>query len=339
LVYNSDTNIWTHGKSLSGGYTVSGSLNITGSLIINGTSYSAATSGTSGIAGTSGTTGTAGTAGSAGTSGAAGAPGTSGTSGERGTSGTTGTAGTAGSAGTSGVAGQAGTAGTAGSAGTSGLAGAPGTSGTSGAAGGPGTSGTSGASGGPGTSGVSGTAGTSGASNGTTYTVTLADVENTTTETTVAQFTVPANTWSDGQIVELRIATVALQNSGAGNNWVGKIGGTGITERSSQTVSIANALFQYRNISVFRFYREGSAVTFNVLSPQSAIGVYSDSTRYPFDNQGAMVGPINLIDLDASVDFTTNITITYKMQWGTANASSWVRTISGRAIKYDGGNV
>jgi len=178
-----------------------------------------------------------------------------------------------------------------------------------------------------------------GAPGDTTYTVTLADVENTTTETTVAQFTVPANTWSDGQIVELRVATVALQSSGAGNTWVGRIGGTGITERSSQTVTITNAAFQYRNISVFRFYREGSAVTFNVIGPQNAAGVYSDSTRYPFDNNGAMIGPINFMDLDASVDFTTNITITYKMQWGTANASSWVRMINGRAVKYNGGNV
>jgi hypothetical protein len=178
-----------------------------------------------------------------------------------------------------------------------------------------------------------------GAPGDTTYTVTLADVENTTTETTVAQFTVPANTWSDGQIVELRVATVALQNSGAGNTWVGRIGGTGITERSSQTITVANAAFQYRNISVFRFYREDSAVTFNVLIPQNAAGVYTDSTRYPFDNNGAMVGPINLIDLDASVSFTTDITITYKMQWGTANASSWVRMINARAVKYNGGNV
>jgi hypothetical protein len=173
----------------------------------------------------------------------------------------------------------------------------------------------------------------------TTYTVTLADVENTTTETTVAQFTVPANTWSDGQTVELRLATVAFQNSGAANNWTGKIGGTGITERASQTIAVGNALFSYRNISVFRFYREGNFLTFNVLSPQNAASVYSDSTRYPFDNSGAMVGPINSIDLDGSVDFTVDITITYKMQWGTANASSWVRMINGRAVKYSGGNV
>ena len=39
LVYNSDTNIWTHGKSLSGNYAVSGSLNVSGSITgnLNGT--------------------------------------------------------------------------------------------------------------------------------------------------------------------------------------------------------------------------------------------------------------------------------------------------------------
>lgn len=173
----------------------------------------------------------------------------------------------------------------------------------------------------------------------TTYTVTTADAENTTTETTVAQFTVPANTWSDGQCVELRIVTLALQNAGVSVNWTAKIGGTGITERTSQTASVSNATFQYRNTTVFRFYREGNGVTFNVISPQSASTAYTDSTRFPFDNAGAMVGPINGIDFDSSVDFTTNITITYKMQWGTANASTYCRVVHARAVKYNGGNV
>lgn len=173
----------------------------------------------------------------------------------------------------------------------------------------------------------------------TTYTVTTADVENTTTETTVAQFTVPANTWSDGQCVELRVVTLALQNAGVSVNWTAKIGGTGITERTSQTASVGNATFQYRNTTVFRFYREGTGVTFNVINPQSASTGYADSTRFPFDNGGAMVGPINGIDFDSSVDFTTNITITYKMQWGTANASTYCRIVHARAVKYNGGNV
>lgn len=173
----------------------------------------------------------------------------------------------------------------------------------------------------------------------TTYTVTTADAENTTTETTVCSFTVPANTWSDGQCVELRVVTHALQNAGTSVNWTGKIGGTGITERATATTSIANATYQMRNVSIFRFYREGSAVTFNVLNPQSLTGEYSEASRWPFDTNGAMVGPINWIDYDSSVDFTTNITITYKMQWGTANASTYCRIVHARAVKYNGGNV
>ena len=173
----------------------------------------------------------------------------------------------------------------------------------------------------------------------TTYTVTTADVENTTTDTTVCSFTVPANTWTDGQCVELRVVTLALQNAGVSVNWTAKIGGTGITERTSSTVAQGNATFQYRNTTVFRFYREGTGVTFNVLSPQSASTAYPDSTRFPFDNGGAMVGPTNNIDFDSSVDFTTNITITYKMQFGTANASTYCRIVHARATKFNGGNV
>ena len=173
----------------------------------------------------------------------------------------------------------------------------------------------------------------------TTYTVTTADVENTTTDTTVCSFTVPANTWTDGQCVELRVVTLALQNAGVSVNWTAKVGGTGITERTSSTVAQANATYQYRNTTLFRFYREGTGVTFNVLSPQFASTAYPDSTRFPFDTSGAMVGPINGIDFDSSVDFTTNITITYKMQFGTANASTYCRIVHARATKFNGGNV
>ena len=173
----------------------------------------------------------------------------------------------------------------------------------------------------------------------TTYTVTTADCENTTTQTTVASFTVPANTWSDGQCVELAVVTLALQNAGVGVNWTGTIGGTGITERSSATTTIGNATYQMRNITVFRFYREGNTVTFNVINPQNAMGSYTMATRYPFDTNGAMIGPINWIDYDSSVDFTTGITINYKMQFGTANASTYVRVVHARAVKYNGGNV
>jgi hypothetical protein len=173
----------------------------------------------------------------------------------------------------------------------------------------------------------------------TTYTVTTADCENTTTNTTVASFTIPANTWADGQTVELRVVTLANQNAGVSVNWTGRIGGTGITERSTATTSVANATYQWRNITTFRFYREGNTVTFTVLNPQSLTGTYNDAARWPFDNNGAMVGPINWLDYDSSVDFTTNITIDYKMQWGTANAATYVRVVHARAVKYNGGNV
>jgi len=173
----------------------------------------------------------------------------------------------------------------------------------------------------------------------TTYTVTTADAENTTTNTTVASFTIPANTWSDGQTVELRVVTHANQNAGVSVNWTGRIGGTGITERSTATTSVANATYQWRNITTFRFYREGNTVTFTVLNPQSLTGTYNDAARWPFDNNGAMTTPINWLDYDSSVDFTTNITIEYKMQWGTANAATYVRVVNARAVKYNGGNV
>jgi len=173
----------------------------------------------------------------------------------------------------------------------------------------------------------------------TTYTVTTADAENTTTNTTVASFTIPANTWVDGQTVELRVVTHASQSSGGSVNWTGRIGGTGITERSTAATAVGNSAFQWRNVTTFRFFREGNTVTFTVLNPQSLTGTYNDAARWPFDNNGAMTGPINWLDYDSSVDFTTNITIDYKMQWGTANAATYVRVVNARAVKYNGGNV
>lgn len=173
----------------------------------------------------------------------------------------------------------------------------------------------------------------------TTYTVTTADCENTTSQITVAQFTVPANTWSDGQCVELSICTHALQNNGSSNNWTGTIGGTGITDRTTPATTIGNATYQMRNVATFRFYREGNSVSYTILSPQSATQKYHDGVRDPFDTNGALNGFINNVAYDSSVDFTTNITIYYKMQWSSANASSYVRVVHARAVKYNGGNV
>lgn len=173
----------------------------------------------------------------------------------------------------------------------------------------------------------------------TTYTVTTADCENTTSQITVAQFTVPANTWSDGQCVELSVVTHALQNNGSSNNWTATIGGTGITDRTTPATTIGNATYQYRNVAIFRFYREGNTVSYSILSPQSATQRYYDGIRDPFDTSGALNGFINNVAYDSSVDFTTNITIYYKMQWSSASASSYVRVVHARGVKYNGGNV
>ncbi len=169
----------------------------------------------------------------------------------------------------------------------------------------------------------------------TTYTVTTADCENTTTKTKIATFTVPANTWADGQTIELVLNTNALNNSGSTNlTLVMETQGTGITTRTSGISYIGSVTTPRPSVSRLKWTRYGTNVMqthYNTVNPDTP---YYDLVVQPFTTLG-----FNSISNSSSVNFATNITIDVYCTLGTANAAYYVRVEAARAVKYNGGNV
>jgi hypothetical protein len=169
----------------------------------------------------------------------------------------------------------------------------------------------------------------------TTYTVTTADAENTTTKTKIATFTIPANTWSDGQTIELILNTNALNNSGSTNlTLVMETQGTGITTRTSGISYIGSVATPRPSVSRLKWTRYGTNVMqthYNTVNPDTP---YYDLVVQPFSTVGA-----NSISNSSSVNFATNITLDVYCTLGTANAAYYVRVEAARATKYNGGNV
>lgn len=169
----------------------------------------------------------------------------------------------------------------------------------------------------------------------TTYTVTTADVENTTTKTKIASFTVPANTWSDGQTVELTLWTNSLNNSGTSNlTLVMETQGTGMTTRTSAIGYIGIISTVRAGQNILRWTRYGTSVVQNHWNTGNLDSLFYMGVTNPFSSSFA-----NHYSSSTSVNFATNITLDVYATLGTANAAYYVRVEAARAVKYNGGNV
>ena len=168
----------------------------------------------------------------------------------------------------------------------------------------------------------------------TTYTVTMADVENTTTQLTAAEFTVPANTWSNGEEIILDVHFLSLNSTGSIQTVDYRVGGTGITEQASTGntaggVQVAAGFNKLR----LRFVRLGAGVGHSYLSSNGGTLASMFADGYPpMFQQSSHV-------FDSSVDFTTNITIYFKMKFGLASANLYARPEHARAFKINAGNL
>lgn len=169
----------------------------------------------------------------------------------------------------------------------------------------------------------------------TTYTVTTADAENTTTKTKIASFTVPANTWSDGQTVELTLWTNSLNNSGTSNlTLVMETQGTGITTRTSAIGYIGIISTARAGQNILRWTRYGTSVVQNHWNTGNLDSIFYMGVTNPFGSSFA-----NHYSSSTSVNFATNITLDVYATLGTANAAYYIRVEAARAVKYNGGNV
>lgn len=92
----------------------------------------------------------------------------------------------------------------------------------------------------------------------TTYAMTLTDVENTTAQIDLVSFTVPGNTWANGEIITLDIWYHLNNTSGIQRNLTNFVFIAG-TQADSFPTSVPGSNIRY-GLARFRFWRDGSVV-------------------------------------------------------------------------------
>lgn len=167
----------------------------------------------------------------------------------------------------------------------------------------------------------------------TTYTVTTADIENTSTKTRYISFTVPANSWADGEQITITWIRSSLQNSGGTVSYQDWFGGTGITEFTQGAQNIANNASTLNLNHIFSLTRTGNGIYYN--------RILGTSNQQPFIGAGMNAGPAvaTYYNVDTSVDFTVDIEIYFDGKYSVANASTYHRIIWAKAYKTAAGTV
>jgi len=163
-------------------------------------------------------------------------------------------------------------------------------------------------------------------------TVTLANCSNTSAETTVLSVTIPANTWADGEEVSIALIANHKQNNGVGNvnlTYKVKVNATSLTTLSASAV--ANSATQGTTRRTLFFTRIGSDVYY------SGNGSYGDmfATASVYT---AAIATSNIYgsgngNIFTSVDFTSNVTLTFTVQWASANANVYWNPIWAKCRK------
>jgi hypothetical protein len=166
----------------------------------------------------------------------------------------------------------------------------------------------------------------------TTYTVTTADVENTSTRTRYVAFTIPANSWADGEKIELWLVRQMLQNSGSTYTWQDWYGGTTITENTQGFQNVSSNASTVNTLHVFELYRLGSSVYYSRVTASGGNFVPLYGTGLNVTNSYG-----NFYTEDSSVTFTSDITVYLEGKWSSANASAYQRILWAKAFKTTAG--
>ena len=163
-------------------------------------------------------------------------------------------------------------------------------------------------------------------------TVTLANCSNTSTETTVMSVTIPANTWADGEEVGISIIARHKQNSGGAIaiTYKVKVNASSLTTLSAS--SVGNSATEGKTRRSFFFTRIGSDVYYtgnattygDMSSTASVFGAVISTADYYGSGNGTIY---------ASVDFTSNVTLTFTVQWASANANAYWIPLWGKCRK------
>ena len=152
--------------------------------------------------------------------------------------------------------------------------------------------------------------------------VTIASCSNTSAETTVLSVTIPANTWADGEEVGISVIARHKQNSGGSINitYKVKVNASSLTTLSASAVG--NSATEGKTRRSFFFvrigndiYYTGNAATYGDMSSTASVfGAVISTADYYGSGNG---------NIYTSVDFTSDITITFTVQWASANANAY----------------
>jgi hypothetical protein len=164
----------------------------------------------------------------------------------------------------------------------------------------------------------------------TTYTVTINDCENTTTDVNMLSFTVPANTWANGERVKLELLREISNQSGSSVQSTTRLEGTGITATSVVSQTIITATNNYQTHE-YHFVRFGNTLLYSRVAVPTSIQF---SAHFGSQSGGTAAG--SPIIADTSVDFTNNITVNIFHQWSVANSTIYQRVHFARASKQAG---
>ncbi len=161
----------------------------------------------------------------------------------------------------------------------------------------------------------------------TTYTVTTADAENSTTAINVLSFTVPANTWADGEIIYLQYTMQTFNNSGVSRQLthLQSLNGSTIGLSYNSTVNTNSTIFYLQNILIYQ--RLGSTLSF---IPQSADG------NYLLRQQSGLWNGTGATPSTVAATFSSNITIALNLKWDFASPVIYSRIFNARAFKPSG---
>ncbi len=160
------------------------------------------------------------------------------------------------------------------------------------------------------------------------YTATLADVANTTTETTMIQFTVPANKMADGDMIQIWFHALLKNNKGSAGTVTLSVDWGATSSANFATANQNDNATEREVIKSVVMIRSGTDLIF---TDQSA----ADKGPYLLFGYGSWTYADFTVKA-TSVDFTVNSTVAIRAKLSAAHATFYLKPQTASCIKYEG---
>jgi hypothetical protein len=166
------------------------------------------------------------------------------------------------------------------------------------------------------------------------YTATLANIDNTASQITTVEFTVPGGQWADGDLIQFTIAALCKNDSGSARTLAWRVGATGGVDLNPHPASASWTASAVEQKVIYGLYLQRIG---------SAIWVHADT----FSDAGQS-GPIGFLQLESDMNvtgtvisgtitptnFTSDVVISLKGQFSAANANLYFKPQKAVAVKF-----